>query len=62
MLDGLGLCVTELALKDILAQTVPGCVHLTVNLIHVCTQTDHVLSVFQDGRVIIVLQAQQKAV
>lgn len=39
-----------------MAKTVPGFVHLTVNLIHVYTQTDHVLSVFQDGKVIIVLQ------
>lgn len=48
--------VIILAQKDITAQTVPWFVHLTVNLIHVYTQTDHVLSVFQDGRVIIVLQ------
>lgn len=62
MLDGLGLFVTELALKDILAQTVPGCVHLTVSLTPVDTQMDRVLPVLQDGLVIIVLQAQQKTV
>lgn len=40
--------------KDILAETVHGCVHQTVNLTHVETQTDRVLPVLQDGRVIIV--------
>lgn len=41
------------ARKDILAQTVPGCVHRIVNLTHVDTQMECVLPVLQDGRVII---------
>lgn len=39
-----------------MAQTVPGHVHLTVNLTHVETRTDGVLHVLQDGPVIIVQQ------
>lgn len=40
--------------KDILEETVPGFVHLTVNRIHVYTQMDGVLPVLQVGWVIIV--------
>lgn len=52
----LELIVRMLVRKDILAQTVPGHVHLTVNLTHVETRTDGVLHVLQDGPVIIVQQ------
>lgn len=45
----------QLVLMDITAQTVPGYVHLTVNLIHVDTQTENVL-VLRVGRVTIVPQ------
>lgn len=45
----------KLAWKDILAQTVPRHVHLTVDRTRVVTRTDGVL-VLQDGRVIIVQQ------
>lgn len=48
--------VTILVVKDILAQTVRGSVHLTVNLTHVYTQTVHVPCVLQAGWDIIVLQ------
>lgn len=47
--------VTILVRKVILEQTVPGFVHLTVNLIHVDTQTGGVY-VPRVGREIIVLQ------
>lgn len=47
--------VITLVLMDITAQTVPGYVHLTVNLIHVDTQTENVL-VLRVGRVTIVPQ------
>lgn len=40
--------------KDILAETAPEFVHLTVNFTNVDTQTDRVLPVLQVGRVIIV--------
>lgn len=43
-------------MKDILAQTAPGNVHLTVNLTHVDTRTDRVLPVLQVGRVTTVQQ------
>lgn len=39
-----------------MVQTVPEYVPLTVNLTHVDTRTDRVLSVFQVGWVLIVLQ------
>lgn len=52
--------VTILVVKDILAQTVRGSVHLTVNLTHVYTQTDHVPCVLQAGWDIIVLQLALK--
>lgn len=45
----------QLVLMDITAQTVPGYVHLTVNLIHFDTQTENVL-VLRVGRVTIVPQ------
>lgn len=45
----------QLVLMDITAQTVPGYVHLTVNLIHVDTQTENVV-VLRVGRVTIVPQ------
>lgn len=41
---------------DILAPTVSRFVHLTVNLVHVDTRTDGVLSVLQIRRLIIVPQ------
>lgn len=47
--------VLMLVKRDILEQTVPGNVHLTVNLTHVDIRMDHVL-VLQAGWVIIVLQ------
>lgn len=46
----------QLVIKDILAHTVPGSVHLTVNPTIVNTRTESVLPVLQVGRVIIVLQ------
>lgn len=42
-----------------MAKTVPVFVLLTVNLTHVDTQTDGVLPVQQDGKVIIVLQVNR---
>lgn len=48
--------VTTLAPEDILAPTVCGSVHRTVNLTHVDTRTDRVVPVMQGGRDIIVLQ------
>lgn len=48
----------QLVLMDILAPTVPKYVHLTVNLIHVDTQTEDVL-VLRVGWVIIVPQVSR---